>query len=394
MASIGRTRTRGGSTVTDQIGKFVNQTPYSYSESPFNFTHTLSSEVTEDEVHTNYPFEGGPFSSRKATVTYNDFVGKAGSYRENYRGIYQTIYDGLYRMPSPANPTLPLSNVAECESYGAQAWSRFKPAKPDVSLSIAIAELKDVPSLMFKRLNKFRNYGNNYLAVEFGWKPFLSDIRRWLNSIKEVDRRVAQLSRDNGRRIRRGGKLFSNEETNTAVETIVRFQPSNYCQFISGSLSTTTKSSCWFKGSFRYYIPGLNSGKWGKFKAIRHIWDLEIGPEQVYELIPYSWLVDWFSNLGDVVGNYASSFEDNLVADYAYVMLHNVQSLTRTNVFNRIWTENNVSSFLKTTVSSTLDSDTKSRVAANPFGFSWDFSGITARQAAILAALGISRLKF
>lgn len=143
-------------------------------------------------------------------------------------------------------------------------------------------------------------------------------------------------------------------------------------------------------------IPGLNSEKWGKAQGLAKMWDLEMGPEQIYNLIPFSWLGDWFSNLGDVVSNFASSLEDNLVAQYAYVMLHERKRIERTAFFKTSYKSSPTGSPVLTPLTcksiSTLDS--KSRVAANPYGFAVGSGDLSPYRTSILSALGISRLNF
>lgn len=297
----------------------------------------------------------------------------------------------------PKNWNEPTSYFAECESYGPACWARFKPAKPDVSLSVFIAELRDIPGLMMKKLDKFKNLGSNYLGYQFGWKPFLSDIRSWYESCVQLDRRIAQLQRDNGRWIRRGGTLFEDTDITQGRAATGRCSPmtATYPEGYEWSIEESKK--VWFSGAFRYYIPGLMSKKWGRLKSIKKLWDLELGPEQIYQLIPFSWLLDWFTNVGDVIGNYTSQMEDNLTAKYAYVMLESTR-ITRRKVWGhtmyydaRVSTSSQPQPF---DCSYVITEKSKNRAVASPFGFNITADSLSASQLSILSALGISRLKF
>jgi hypothetical protein len=417
MSSFARTRSRVPVLVSTPIGQqsILNYGGYNDQEYTAKYNFISPRETTVDEIHTQYPYEGGPFLSRKCHATFTNSPGWVGRrYVDPNSGKdVKNMYSGRFIAipPYPYNTlrgfnTLPPDVTSLAQAQGPACWNRFKPAKPRVSLSIALVELKDAPQLLFKKLNSFRSLGNNYLALEFGWKPFLSDIRRWFASISKIDAQIAYLRNNNGKRIRRGGTLLETKNQiagpTTTYSAMHKYSVTPWFDFCmsTNNMSKTTETvediKCWFKGSFRYYIPGLESQKWGKYRAIRQLWDLELGPEQVYNLIPFSWLVDWFSNLGDVVSNLASSMEDNLVADYAYVMYSKTKQI-RTTYSWSAWQQTESGGPIKWaphTAGNIIETSAKSRVAASPFGFNWEFPDFTAWQLSILSALGISRLKF
>lgn len=393
-----RTRYRMRPTVNKQLGVktriYYNTV---YPDITYSGNYHGREERTTDDIHPNHPHSGGPFSSQKFVTAYNDTYGVHGyDYTDAYSRRTCQVYEGKYHVEIGA-PSMPADTSDEAASNGATAWKAFKPAKPVVSGSVFLAELRDTPGLVVRQLNRYRDYGNAYLAFQFGWKPFLNDLRDWCGSISKTDRYINQLRRNNGRRIRRGGNLWGSEDSQISRRSVSSVFPK---QYINGYdvVEDSSYEVCSFAGSFRYYIPSLNSKKWGRARALLKMWDLEMGPEQVYQLIPWSWLVDWFSNVGDVVSNFASSLEDNLTAQYAYVMLHRMTKRRVTGHFETSYANGiaALSSPLITPMVCTAESvvDSKSRVAANPYGFNVGFGGLSAYQTSILSALGISRLKF
>jgi hypothetical protein len=403
-AKTSRKRTRPVSIVRDLIGTYYyNAAP----QSVLGPIYESRKQETYDNIHSDYPKSGGDFISGSMTTTF-DVVPSAmcgqlwnSSFLKIYNGQFQAvpqpIYDG-YHYHSES-----LNNWDECSSFGAQAWNRFKPGKPVVSLGQAIAELKDTPQLLFKRIKKFRDLGGNYLALEFGWKPFLRDIFDLLKSIKSIDKQVAQLKRDNGVWIRRKGILFTDEDEDnydSPIDGGYMLYPNNAATVSTFriidkyKLSIKSTRTCSFSGKFRYYIPGLKSQKWGDVSAIQRLWGLELDPELLYELFPYSWLADWYSNLGDVISNLCSDLEDHLVAKYAYVMLHTKKDYVAECDFKvrtmHNWTKDEWFSYYAKT---STHYDLKSRATASPFGFNLNLPDLSAWQKSILIALGISRLK-
>lgn len=353
---------------------------------------------TSDSVHRNYPHEGGPFEMRKfqckhtPALCFNgwDFYYKNKHYRSGYEGR-------AYALPSVPSIQLPSSQIDFVESKGAEAWNKFKPIQPYVSLGTFIAELRDVPGLLFKRVSKYRDLGNNYLAHQFGWKPFLGDLISWYDSVKKIDQRVAQLKRDNGRYVKRGGTLFRSSEFNrdTCSASQIDLGFPDIYRYDSVTQETWESEKCWFSARFKYYIPGLMSAKFGTLAAYRRLWGLKMTPNEVWQLLPWSWLVDWFSNVGDVISNLVSASDENLVAKYAYLMYHRkVVTKKKVNFTCRVQDGIASYSYVPDMSEVTTISETKTRTGASPFGFNLEIGGLSAYQSSILSALGISRLKF
>jgi len=404
-----------GVLLSDQPIYYINYYPYK--------------KETVDEVHKNYPHEGGPFSSRMTSIAFKD-----GPIKQGYESV-STVYPyarsaqfqyGAFRVFGDSASSLPPSGDATAASYGSRAWNRFKPGKPVVSLGQFFAELRDTPFTIMKTLKWFKHLkktsnriglkrgvtttnplsagGGAYLSWEFGWKPFLRDLTAWLDSIQKLDEQIAQLKRDNGRRMRRGGTLFhtNTSDTVSAAAPIFGCRPTYYT-INSCKKTTVTDERVWFCGSFRYYISGLDNPKWGKFKAIRKLWGLEPTPELVYELLPFSWLVDWFADFGSLVSNLVSQVNDNLVAQYAYLMRrHEIKIITDCCVSSKLDTTvktgpdryTTTTTWTPSWATSTYSQVTKTRVVASPFGFGLDLGALTDYQVAILSALGLSRLRF
>jgi hypothetical protein len=250
--------------------------------------------------------------------------------------------------------------------------------------------------MMFKRLNKFRDLGNNYLAVEFGWKPFLRDLSDFWTSLYTIDKSIYQLKRDNGRVVRRGGTLFTTVTSESNERTDATVAPANWLSGCKTTTTTTTLHHAWFKGSFRYYIPALNSKIWGTARAASQIYGLNITPELLWELMPWSWLIDWTANVGAVIGNFSASVLDNLTSAYSYIMLRKMETTTASATYDISLMTNPMVGYEKHSGSSsvTMVKESKTRVVANPYGFDSDFASLNAKQVAILTALGLTKVKF
>lgn len=366
-------------------------------------------------------------------------------------GYYTTIVNGstwtgpligvvgvpITDWPSVYPPNTPTWDTvrAQADSYYATGRARTRPGNPVASVGQFVLELRDLPSVPFKRsmkgmsgavrrsngslknvpkvlmneLSDFSNLGSEYLNVVFGWKPFVRDLQGMYNLWKSLDKQLAQIVRNNGRSQRRRAKLKQESDVISDQKSFPVFganlysAPGNVGASPFGTQwrsSTRTTEEVWYAGSYRYYIPDVGSSQWTR-RAKLALFGALPTPELIWEVMPWSWLIDWFSNVGDVISNASPNAVDNLVSDYAYVMrkvtyektcsvytwMKGVQSGNPATIGRLV---PSISASATSTYKWTIQSRSGS---GNPFGLGLQLSALTGHQLAILAALGISRSK-
>jgi len=238
-----------------------------------------------------------------------------------------------------------------------------------------------------------KHVANEFLNNQFGWVPFLSDLRAFHDAWKNADEAVKRIRRYNGQWVKRGGSVKAEEKNMLAYEDSKRtahwpiLTTGFYAPIgdsISGAYKVTQIESevIWFSGSFKYWIPDIDSVQWER-KARRQLFGLNINPSLVWELTPWSWLIDWFSSTGDAIANMDNLWAENLVAKQAYIMG------TTENSF-QVESRHDLK---PTPIHATWNSGVirKSRMPASPFGFGLTSGDLTGRQTAILGALGVSK---
>lgn len=370
-----------------------------------------NSEYCADSINSRAPFEGAPFCLRRIEYVPGLVGGTSRYYYENtVTGVKGgTEFQG-FCIPWPGAPGS-LSSQSTCESsakgFGASAWKRFAPHPHSISLAESFFELKEtfrsfhgiLKGLRRLRVDsrkphKISDYASAYLGVEFGWKPFISDLRKLLKSIKVMDEQIASAQRLNNRWVTRSGQIANSTKTLRSFKSPPYVAPSNYITNQIGQDVDTMSEKVWFKGKFKYYVPKLQDDRFiGKVEAIPIIWDINLSPYNLYQLVPWSWLLDWFSNTGDIVYNLTQISTNNLVAKYAYSM--RATELKRTRFAT--WTARNTSvidgksdvSYSSHGGSSYNSVLTKTRVSASPFGFDLSLPDLSAWQVSILIALGL-----
>jgi len=294
--------------------------------------------------------------------------------------------------------TLPAAAQLDGAAFGAEAFAKMKPDRPAMNLFTSIYELKDIPSLLEKRMltNDLAKLGDYYLAQKFGWDPLLQDIRSFVLTHIEAQNRLAQFIRDEGKPIRRSIKLAASETYSTANYQTLNYQnPPLVTYFYADGGRTMTQvvdsDIIWATAQFRYFLPpGPRDVKWtNRMKA--RIFGFQPTPKQVYNIIPWSWLVDWFTGLGNVLDNTNVNVVDRIAAPYFYVMRHSERRIesSLTSTYFREGTLEHV----PVTTQCTVRSGCKTRLRGDPFGFGIDEHSLTNTQVAILGALGLSRLR-
>lgn len=292
--------------------------------------------------------------------------------------------------------------------YGPEAIRRTAPTNPNVSLLQAFAELRreGLPSLPGSsiskdRVKRLRDAGDEYLNVEFGWKPLLNDVKDTYNTIAKYNNLVQQYQRNSGKFTRRGHRFpeiitTEHRRSGTANFAFNNGQPLSTMQRMfqgsvaTGPLSETTKTTrrVWFKGEYTYLLPEMETFL-GKMRGIEsfgnRLFGLRLTPEVLWELSPWSWLSDWYLNLGTNIANASLLSSDGLVLRYGYLMVETITEHTM-SITGPV-----TNSGIRGPWVTTFKRHKKERFRATPYGFGSNPASFTGRQWAILAALGLTK---
>jgi len=247
------------------------------------------------------------------------------------------------------------------------------------------------------------NPGSEYLNGIFGWLPLLNDIQDMYRTYRNLDKQLAQIYRDNGKGIHRRREIKNTVTSTAIVDASDAFPFARW--FDTGPTWATGRTRyietsesierVWFVGKFRYYIPDIGSSQW-QARATRALFGVNPTPEVIWNLLPWSWMADWFANVGDLMSNMSSNAVDNLAAEYAYVM-RTVETRNRISSYttwNQVGTSPEGTSWIpKGAMSGESVSQiiSKTRVVGSPYGFGANFDSFSNYQLGVLAALGISR---
>lgn len=318
-------------------------------------------------------------------------------------------FDGLVRANSPLTfgsiklGTIQPSPAAELDAIGASCIARCIPTNPLAGMGQFVGELRDLPKIPAIHSWKdkaagFRNLAKNgsseYLNIQFGWIPFISDLQKFGKTVAHQSKRIQEFDNGVGKPVHRRQSGPTTSSTVITPGTTNSFGwPAPIGNLVGSAgkstLTVTTTRNRWFSGAFTYYLPppgSLGVDKLRRFEQLgNRLYGARLTPDLLWKLAPWSWAVDWVTNIGDVIHNYSAFQNDGLVMKYGYVMETTTRK-TITSVQNITYIDGSTAS-----PRDTLIAETKVRRGATPYGFGLSPIGFSAKQWTIIAALGISR---
>jgi len=373
-------------------------------QSTWSINHDISQLGGLDDI-------GGPFRTEKTWFAHNGQSFYVQGLGREYKGTLHL--SGDYIPEANYSPSPAYSSLDDMVAAGTTAIARTIPTNATSGASVFIGELREgLPhilgsSILKTKCRDLRKLGDEHLNVQFGWKPMVADLRKFAKAVKKQNSTLRQLHRDSGRDVRRRFE-FPEETSKTAPDGpkwgfvtptmcngdhldawMMRAEGPEPTGYTYWSEKTRRR---WFSGRYTYHVPDHPSGFFGKIDK----WDAEankllgtrLTPEVVWNLAPWSWAADWFSNAGDVIHNISALQHDNLVMRSGYIM----EETSVSNVSNWQGYLNLVGSpNTFTNLVESFGTTTKVRYCATPYGFSLTGLVMNPRQIAITAALGLSR---
>lgn len=352
----------------------------------------------------NSPNVGGSFYTQLIERDLNPFSVDTGMYGTGRMYGSMTCADlgATTWMPTKTDITLPSGGWSNFDALGATAISRCAPTNSHADLAVALTELsrEGLPksSLLVGKArgtSLSKKAADEWLGLNFGVLPFVSDVTDTVKAVRNSGEILRQYARDSGRLIHRTYRFPDQVSTSVYNTTGVWPRPSTHPDFriapFTRAVETVTTVKTWFTGDFTYHRNDGSRATDAIQRAAQdanHLLGLRLTPDVVWELVPFSWLVDWKTNVGDVLHNMSMFLTDGLVLVRGYVMQTTEVRFTHTMMGGSV---RGIPSSRILAHPASGCRTTKVRRAANPFGFGLTPGSLSNRQWSILAALGISK---
>jgi hypothetical protein len=256
-----------------------------------------------------------------------------------------------------------------------------------------IAELRDLPKLLYLKLRDIRTVGDFILLEQFGWENLLRDIRNMYSTYMDVVDKVDFLLKNQGKPVRRRF-TFPLETSSEVMDSTLGVNglmhnsapafnvPSRYEEAGYHRLTKKLEECYTFSGSYIFYLNSngvpVNDTPEERERLSRLLQGLTITPAIVWDALPWSWLVDYFINIGDILSNMYSEIADRQLTTHAYIQCAREVSYLREGSDGIL----HASCMRKLTM--------KIRRKVDPYGLALN-TELSERQLMILAALGLSR---
>jgi len=286
------------------------------------------------------------------------------------------------------------------------------PGVTEFSLSAFLGELHEglprfIPDLV-SRANFARSVGSDYLNIEFGWKPLLDDLRKLAEILTSAS---YGLYRPLGAYHRKRGldpvETFTRQDlTNSPAQVVggnflreLNLIPSNdipvgttLVDVLGGHIVERSKLTRWYEGEF-VYIPKASFDPKNFLDRVDTLMDPKITPSALWELAPWSWLTDWFFQIGGAISAMEAGMSNRVLSTYFYAMEEFQSSVELLSTRMRM-RSGTAPDGLPTYYRQKSTLHVKRRIRGNPFGFTGTSSSpLSVEQSAILGALGLTKTR-
>jgi len=333
--------------------------------------------------------DGGPFLLTRSTEVCTTF------------SVNQNRFIGKVTVGGPSNstsgPNKPAMDTdAQMIARGTTAIARSAPTNPSFDAAVAVGELRQgVPSIiggsmLRDQTIRARKAGKEYLNYEFGWRPLVNDLQTFARAVNDSHTTWAQYQKGSGHKTRVGYHFPDDSDSSWNYIGAMFPLPGTFGTpygWLQGGQSQTTWSKRWFSGAFRYFVPEPSGGFSGKMDYWKSqagkILGLRLTPEVVWNLSPWTWAMDWFANTGDLLHNISALGTDGLVLQYGYAMHETGRKTTS-------WGRWSGQGFAGDARREHLYKQAR-RVPSSPYGFGATLSSLSAKQVAVMTALGLTK---
>jgi hypothetical protein len=196
----------------------------------------------------------------------------------------------------------------------ADITARTNPSRPMILLPVFLFELRELPD-MIRQMGRFllnaknwrryirdevsdRDVASAHLAFQFGWMPIISDLLKISKFADAVDKRRREIDRlSKGKGLKRRISLGAGVEKLAPVQVFANF--GNYKNF-SVTVDTVRQYRAW---AVVNWVTNTSTLPTSDSDLHRILLGLTPGNiiQDVWEALPWSWLIDYFTNIGAVL---------------------------------------------------------------------------------------------
>lgn len=187
--------------------------------------------------------------------------------------------------------------------FATKAAADVNPSKAKVDVAVFIGELRDLPSL-FKNVGDdiFKYGANEYLKAQYGWRPLIKDLRNFFKVVNLVDKRMRNLERLNKDKMLRLPYRNKNPEVTLGAASYTEMRDMFPGWQVELDTQVSWRTSRWATVAFATEVPEnlvTLPSKDTLARVNQALYGGVVDGATLWQLMPWSWLFDWSSNVGD-----------------------------------------------------------------------------------------------
>jgi hypothetical protein len=262
------------------------------------------------------PGDCDPFNIEKVNLEGGTFSqGVEGSYWSPWFKDYTAdVFENLDNFP---HLTSSFAGDQSNGVYATQAVARTNPSRPYVDVPLVLFELKDlIPLIRDAGRELFRGSLTNQVAqtnlfYQFGLAPLVGDTVKMLRFQDQVDRRVKELKRLRSKKgLRRTLSMGSFSETGQADKVYQSVGTYMVGTFYAKSSLDVRAHVRWLPGEDANVL--LTPDRFRDLAQSTILGLRSVEASTVWNAIPWTWLIDWFSTAGDFLAAHRNSIPATL----------------------------------------------------------------------------------
>jgi len=266
------------------------------------------------------------WQSVPAYTSGGGFVNPLVPFRYNGAGAITSI--DTYFPPTPPSE-------AEMAGIAGSMMRGYSPARPDANLTRFLGELRDAPQMA--RLNSYipnsiGDFGSGHLNLQFGVLPTASDIQKISEAVLHADKLSRQFVKDSAHLVQRRASKTLQRDSRESTGTL---HAANQTRNIGGVafrvdlgapgisyLGPTFDTYVGYTGeirafsTFEYFVgdpTGYTTRMDSYVQKARKVLGGGLDQSTVYALTPWTWLFDWFVDIGGLLRYQQQVADYNLV---------------------------------------------------------------------------------
>lgn len=222
---------------------------------------------------------------------------------------YGWTYNGYVKTSTPGNHFNTTSVEPTDNETLSEALARTNPNRVIVDTPVFLAELREIPRLVshFAQLGmkQFRDkpissVASNYLTWEYGVSTYMRDLYGMMQFQNHVEQRLRELKNLQSGQAGLGRKWTVWKDTVVGSPWVTYasplYQESNMVSAIWATERKKWASTRWVPIND---ISSFNDDHLRRL-ANRIVFGRDISFSTLWEAMPWSWMIDWFSNIGDL----------------------------------------------------------------------------------------------